>query len=219
MVFGSKLLLDREGEAIAWHLEYILTKSKTSSTGTTSTTGRKKARDTRDTFATRGTFERITFHEITEEAIKEALTHPGKINLQLVNAQQARRILDRLVGYKLSPLLWRKLSRKWLSAGRVQSVSVRLIVEREREIGKFNKQEYWVIEGEFVTNAPTPPLIKRGLGGVSSKTIIAQLISKNGIKYEQSQTIQLFDGSYTYTNLATLQSGSCNWPKICMKKD
>ncbi|HCM37925.1 MAG: topoisomerase protein [Candidatus Gottesmanbacteria bacterium GW2011_GWB1_43_11] len=190
---------DREGEAIAWHLEYILTKSKTSSTGTTSTTGRKKARDTRDTFATRGTFERITFHEITEEAIKEALTHPGKINLQLVNAQQARRILDRLVGYKLSPLLWRKLSRKWLSAGRVQSVSVRLIVEREREIGKFNKQEYWVIEGEFVTNAPTPPLIKRGLGGVSSKTIIAQLISKNGIKYEQSQTIQLFDGSYTYT--------------------
>ncbi len=109
---------DREGEAISWHIASLLPEKKR--------------------------IERITFHEITESAIKEALGKPGKINMQLVDAQQARRILDRLVGYKLSPLLWRKI-RKGLSAGRVQSVAVRLIVEREREIVAFKPVEYWEI--------------------------------------------------------------------------
>ena len=111
---------DREGEAIAFHLATLL-KIKP---------------------------QRITFHEITETAIKKALENPGTINMQLVNAQQARRILDRLVGYKLSPLLWRKI-RKGLSAGRVQSVAVRLIVEKEREILAFKPQEYWELIAKF----------------------------------------------------------------------
>src|SRR5574340_1141697 len=111
---------DREGEAIAWHLTELL---------------KVKA-------------ARITFHEITEGAIKETLAHPGELNMPLINAQQARRVLDRLVGYKISPLLWRKV-RKGLSAGRVQSVAVRLIVEREREILAFKPEEYWEIVAKF----------------------------------------------------------------------
>jgi len=111
---------DREGEAIAWHLTYAL-----------NITGK--------------TVERIVFHEITKRAIEDALKAPRQIDLDLVNAQQARRILDRLVGYELSPFLWRKVA-KGLSAGRVQSVAVRLIVEREREIEAFQPQEYWSLE-------------------------------------------------------------------------
>ena len=115
---------DREGEAIAWHLLYALGLDKKSST--------KKV-------------ERIVFHEITKQAIQEALENPREIDQNLVDAQQARRILDRLVGYKLSPFLWKKI-RSGLSAGRVQSVAVRLIVEREREIEKFVPQEYWSVQ-------------------------------------------------------------------------
>jgi len=114
---------DREGEAISWHLAQILDIDT------------QKA-------------ERIAFHEITEEAIKEALKNPRQIDQKLVDAQQARRILDRLVGYELSPLLWKKVARG-LSAGRVQSVAVRLIVEREREIKNFQTEEYWDLWGEF----------------------------------------------------------------------
>jgi len=112
---------DREGEAIAYHLIYLLNLN-----------GKKP-------------YQRITFHEITKRAIEQALKNPRKINLKLVDAQQARRILDRLVGYKLSPFLWAKVA-KGLSAGRVQSVAVRLIVDREREIEKFKPEEYWSIE-------------------------------------------------------------------------
>jgi DNA topoisomerase I len=109
---------DREGEAISWHVSELLAVSKK--------------------------HHRIVFHEITNKAIHEALEHPRDIDMTLVDAQQARRILDRLVGYKLSPLLWKKI-RKGLSAGRVQSVAVRLIVEREREIQAFKPEEYWNI--------------------------------------------------------------------------
>lgn len=108
---------DREGEAIAWHLAEALKIKKP---------------------------ERIVFHEITQKAILEAIKKPRPLDMHLIDAQQARRVLDRLVGYKLSPLLWKKVSRG-LSAGRVQSVAVRLVVEREREREKFQKQEYWDI--------------------------------------------------------------------------
>ncbi len=112
---------DREGEAISWHLKELFG---------------MKDKDVK----------RITFHEITKKAILDALTHPIKLNINLVDAQQARRILDRLVGYELSPLLWKKVA-MGLSAGRVQSVAVRLVVEREREIEAFKKVEYWTVEG------------------------------------------------------------------------
>ncbi len=111
---------DREGEAIAWHI--------------IKATGPKDQN-----------IQRITFHEITKPAILEALKHPRDIDIHLVDAQQARRILDRLVGYKLSPFLWQKVA-QGLSAGRVQSVAVRLVVEREREIKNFKPQEFWQIE-------------------------------------------------------------------------
>lgn len=145
---------DREGEAIAWHVSELLKRSG----------------------------KRITFHEITQHAIEDALAHPGEINLQLVDAQQARRVMDRLVGYKLSPLLWQKLSKRWLSAGRVQSVAVRLVVEREREIERFTKKEFWTISGIF------------------NPGITAQLVSKDGVKYEQVLSFDLFDGKYTTTS-------------------
>ena len=115
---------DREGEAIAWHLFEAI-----------------KLKDVK--------YRRVTFHEITQEAITNAFKSPREIDMQLVNAQQTRRILDRLVGYKLSPLLWRKI-RKGLSAGRVQSVAVKIIVDREREIEKFIPVEYWTIEAELL---------------------------------------------------------------------
>jgi len=111
---------DREGEAIAWHILQILDSNKVK-------------------------HQRIAFHEITKRAIENALKNPREIDMNLVNAQQARRILDRLVGYELSPFLWKKVV-KGLSAGRVQSVAVRLIVDREREIEKFKPEEYWSVE-------------------------------------------------------------------------
>ncbi|TSC80599.1 MAG: DNA topoisomerase I [Candidatus Peregrinibacteria bacterium Gr01-1014_25] len=117
---------DREGEAIGWHLVQVL--------------GGKKL----------GAIRRIVFHEITESAIKEAAAHPREIDMRLVDAQQARRILDRLVGYTLSPFLWKKVM-SGLSAGRVQSVAVRIIVDREREIQAFIPQEYWTIAAELTT--------------------------------------------------------------------
>ena len=113
---------DREGEAISWHLASVL-KSSTQ-------------------------FRRVVFHEITEEAIEHAFKHPRTIDMQLVNAQQARRVLDRLVGYKISPLLWKKV-RRGLSAGRVQSVALRIVVDREREIENFLPVEYWTLEAEL----------------------------------------------------------------------
>jgi DNA topoisomerase I len=121
---------DREGEAISWHLSEVID-------------GQKEI-----------PYRRVVFHEITDEAINEAFKHPREIDMQLVNAQQARRVLDRLVGYKISPLLWRKVKRG-LSAGRVQSVALRIVVEREREIQKFIPVEYWNIFAELIKNNET----------------------------------------------------------------
>jgi DNA topoisomerase I len=115
---------DREGEAIAWHLAHSLDMDIKSDC-------------------------RVVFNEITKDAIKESFKHPRPINMDLVDAQQARRMLDRLVGYNISPLLWKKV-KKGLSAGRVQSVAVRLIIDREKEIKDFIPEEYWSIDGEFL---------------------------------------------------------------------
>ena len=114
---------DREGEAISWHLAYLL--------------GIDPASDCR-----------ILFHEITKNTIKEAIKNPRPIDLGLVDAQQARRVLDRLVGYEISPLLWRKI-RKGLSAGRVQSAALKIICDREKEIQAFVPEEYWNISATF----------------------------------------------------------------------
>lgn len=171
---------DREGEAIAWHVAELLTSQKSKA--------RPPARQVKSQ-----KLNRIVFHEITESAIKEALLHPRELDLQLVDAQQARRVLDRLVGYKLSPLLWKKLSKRWLSAGRVQSVAVRLIVEREREIAKFESLEYWTIEGDF-----KPIIFDSGNQGIKQdQHIRAQLVSKDGVRYEKTLVFDLFDGKYT----------------------
>src|ERR1051325_10013024 len=119
---------DREGEAISWHLCEVLGLDP-------------------------GTTKRIVFHEITKPAIQSAVTKPRTVDMNLVNAQQARRILDRIVGFELSPVLWRKMSMKNnLSAGRVQSVAVRIIAEREREINAFTASSTFKIEALFTAN-------------------------------------------------------------------
>jgi len=121
---------DREGEAIAWHIAEELNGNSEQ-------------------------IFRVEFNEITERAVTEAIKNPRRINMNLVDAQQARRVLDRLVGYKLSPLLWRKV-RRGLSAGRVQSVALRLVVDREREIEAFKSEEYWSITATFEGKEPPP---------------------------------------------------------------
>ena len=136
---------DREGEAIAWHLKYLLQQNEKKTrkkSGISSEKGDDKNKKSDKKFG------RVSFHELTESAVEEAFKNLGDINMNLVNAQQARRILDRLVGYKLSPLLWKKVM-YGLSAGRVQSVAVRLIVERERERLDFKAEEYWTMKGLF----------------------------------------------------------------------
>ncbi|MDQ3099345.1 MAG: type I DNA topoisomerase [bacterium] len=151
---ASRIILatdpDREGEAIAWHILQILSEGKTKKApkATSKTTKKAAAVKAESNPIKEIAYERIAFHEITEHAIKEALDSPRKIDRALVDAQQARRVLDRLVGYKLSPLLWRKI-RTGLSAGRVQSVAVRLIVDREREIEAFKSEEYWSVDALF----------------------------------------------------------------------
>ncbi|WRS27908.1 type I DNA topoisomerase [Oscillospiraceae bacterium MB08-C2-2] len=122
---------DREGEAISWHLAHLLNLDLESD-------------------------NRVTFNEITKSGIKEGMAAPRKIDQDLVNAQQTRRILDRIVGYKLSPFLWRKV-RKGLSAGRVQSVAVRLIVDREKEIRAFKSEEYWTVDAQMLAKSSKKP--------------------------------------------------------------
>lgn len=149
---------DREGEAISWHIAHIL------------------KLDMNDN-------NRVEFNEITKTGIQNGMSNPHKINIDLVNAQQARRILDRLVGYKLSPFLWKKVKRG-LSAGRVQSVAVRIVVERENEIRKFQPKEYWSVDAVFSS------------GG---KTFKASLLSFEGKK------VDMPDGKFAHDILERLK--------------
>jgi DNA topoisomerase-1 len=153
---------DREGEAIAANIKDMLSSSK------------KTAEDK---------FSRIVFHEITEEAIKEAVEHPRDVDFNLVDAQLARRVLDRLVGYKLSPLLWQKV-RRGLSAGRVQSIALRLIAEREREIAKFQKEPYWTLHALLQQSSKDPE-------------VEFELITIDQKKIETQVSFELYDGKYT----------------------
>lgn len=162
---ADKVLLatdpDREGEAISYHLAEMLKPE-----------------------AKKGIpFERIVFHEITKDAIEEALTHPRTIDQKLVDAQTARRVLDRIVGYKVSPILWKKIKRN-LSAGRVQSIALRLIVEREREIEKFTTEPYFKV---FV-------VLKK-----ENHEVEFELKEWNGEKVETSTKLQLYDGEYSFS--------------------
>ncbi|SDY40557.1 type I DNA topoisomerase [Bacillus sp. 166amftsu] len=147
---------DREGEAIAWHLANTLNVDVESDC-------------------------RVVFNEITKDAIKESFKHPRAINMDLVDAQQARRILDRLVGYNISPLLWKKV-KKGLSAGRVQSVAVRLIIEREKEIQSFIPEEFWTIKTEFVKGKETFEASFYGVNGekvqLTNETQVKEIIEK-----------------------------------------
>ena len=120
---------DREGEAISWHLKYLL--------------------DLEDAKT-----RRVTFNEITKKVVQESIAAPRSIDQDLVDAQQARRVLDRIVGYRLSPLLWKKI-RRGLSAGRVQSVAMRLVAQREKEIEEFVPQEYWTLDALLKSRAAT----------------------------------------------------------------
>ena len=139
---------DREGEAISWHIAQLLHLDMNAD-------------------------DRVEFNEITRSGIQAGMSNPHKIDLDLVNAQQARRILDRLVGYKLSPFLWKKV-RRGLSAGRVQSVAVRLVVDRENEIRAFVPQEYWSIDAKFTA----PP---------SRKVFAAKLVKVDGKRVDKTE--------------------------------
>jgi DNA topoisomerase I len=154
---------DREGEAIAAHVKEVLVEQNS----------KKKQQK----------FSRVVFHEITKEAIDEAFKSPRDIDENLVNAQTARRVLDRLVGYKLSPILWSKI-RRGLSAGRVQSIALRLIVEREKEIEKFKKENYYTIDVKLNKNG---------------HETVFDLIQIDGNKIEISNSINLYDGDYSFT--------------------
>src|SRR5579859_6788027 len=163
---------DREGEAICYHLQEELDTKK----------GGPK-------------FFRLMFNEITKNAIQKAFEKPLSVNLHLVDAQQARRILDRLVGYKISPLLWDKV-RRGLSAGRVQTVALRLIVDREREIRAFQKQEYWTIDVSL--NAKKPPALTARLTKRNDETpeIGNEAASQNIVD-------DLVDASYAVQSVTT----------------
>ncbi|MBP5510332.1 MAG: type I DNA topoisomerase [Kiritimatiellae bacterium] len=156
---------DREGEAIAWHLHETLLPA---------------AKDK--------TFYRVQYNEITPRAVREAIAHPGQIDMDRVNAQQARRVLDRIVGYMVSPMLWRRI-RRGLSAGRVQSVALRLLAEREREIQSFKAEEYWLMGAKVRrTTAPLDPFNVRLSRIDNEKAAIANESEAAGIKADLEGT-------------------------------
>src|SRR5438270_1274695 len=163
---------DREGEAICFHLKEELD-------------GKKGGPQ----------IFRVMFNEITPSAIKKAFEHPMEVNVHLVEAQQARRVLDRLVGYKISPLLWDKV-RRGLSAGRVQTVALRLIVERERQIRAFQKREYWTIDVQL--NAKKAPVLKASLAKRNGENLeISNEAASNEI------VAALDEAQYTVASVAT----------------
>lgn len=162
---------DREGEAIAWHVKHILTEPAS---------GKKKS-SVKDK-----PFYRAVFHEITKKAVLKAIENPGTISSNLVDAQQARRVVDRLVGYQISPVLWKKI-RRGLSAGRVQSVALRLIVEREREIEAFNPEEYWEVDVALNVSdvGKSEVFIENKLPDeVPDNVVIARVVKQLDDKYE-----------------------------------
>ena len=163
--------LDREGESISYHVAYILGLVKENWPSIQFADVAKK-------------IKRIVFHEITASALKEALANPSELRIDLVKAQQARRILDRIVGYELSPLLWKKTGKNWLSAGRVQTVGVRLVVEREKERTAFGQEPYILMTGAFT---------------IEGNDVAAKLKKIKGDDVEISKTIKLYAGEYTFT--------------------
>jgi DNA topoisomerase-1 len=170
---------DREGEAIAWHLTQALNLEAPNLTTATKTKNESDS-DSANFKPQTSRVERIVFHEITKSAIQAALANPRGLNFNLINAQQARRVLDRLVGYNLSPFLWKKIARG-LSAGRVQSVALRLIVDREEEIKNFLPQEYWTLTAELETSEGkfTAELVKIGEKTLDKLDIKTEAEAKN----------------------------------------
>src|SRR5471030_953731 len=168
---------DREGEAIAWHLSEILK-------------SRKLLKDKK--------LKRVVFYEITEGAVRDAVKHPRAISMELVNAQQARRALDYLVGFNLSPLLWKKI-RRGLSAGRVQSPALRMIAEREEEIEKFIRQEYWTVEADLKSK---------------KHEFSARLVEYSGKKFEQFSVDNETDAREIENALRLLAKGKLKVEKI-----
>ncbi|MDQ3008065.1 MAG: type I DNA topoisomerase [bacterium] len=176
---------DREGEAIAWHIQQLLTEK---------TAGKKTKKDAAT--LPEKIFVRSTFHEITKRAVLEAIAHPQKLNMQLVDAQQARRVVDRLVGYQVSPVLWKKV-RRGLSAGRVQSVALRMIVEREREIEAFKPEEFWEVDVALNT-AATAKVAKiftngKAVAVLPPSILLARVVEVAGSKYEPKQEADVTD--------------------------
>ena len=168
---------DREGEAIAWHLEEVLKPSS------------------------KADFHRITFHEITQSAIQNSFQKPGQLDLNMVDAQQARRVLDRIVGYQVSPLLWRNIHGA-TSAGRVQTVALRLVVEREREIQAFVPVESWNLDARFETNSPKSTL-KARLAKINGSNVkisngedaarVADALQSSGVLHAVSKVLDAQD--------------------------
>lgn len=164
---------DREGESISYHAAYLL--------GYMNEKWPDISMKPQDKL--KKTVKRIVFHEITGHALEEALKNPTEIRLDLVKAQQARRILDRIVGYQLSPLLWKKMNKNWLSAGRVQTVALRFVVEREKEIRAFKIEPYYTVTGHFAGN----------------HNLDATLVAKSKEPYYKKTKVNVFAGTYEYS--------------------
>jgi len=201
---------DREGEAIAWHLKAVLL-------GAGKQAPKTKAGIEQMEKIQKTPFKRIVFHEITETAIANALANPRDINQPVVDAQQARRILDRIVGYKLSPFLWKKIA-KGLSAGRVQSVALRLVVDRENEIRAFKPDEYWSITVQLKNNEDVfearlvevekEKLEKLGIGTKESAEAIVANLQKAQYKIDSIETKEVRKNPPTPFTTSTLQQAA-----------